>query len=134
MARAKPQRERALVGNASDPEQVKRGKDVERVRAEQQLNDQRAVMSTREGRAECWRRLSECGVFKTSMSSDPHWTAYNEGRRAVGLRELAEMMERFPELYLTMQQEAIQRATDEPRGADTTSPESDSADSAETPQ
>src|SRR5678815_5417746 len=97
----KPQGERSLVRNASDPEQVKRGKDVERLRAEQQLNDQRAVMSTREGRSECWRRLSECGVFKTSMTNDPHWTAYNEGRRAVGLRELAEIMERFPELYLT---------------------------------
>lgn len=130
----KRQPERALVGNASDPEQVKRGKDVERVRAEQQLNDQRAVMSTREGRAECWRRLGACGVFETSMSTDANWTAYYEGRRAAGLRELDEVTKHFPELYLTMQQEAMQRRADEPRGADTTSPESDSADSAETAQ
>lgn len=131
---AKPKRERALVGNASDPEQVKRATDVERARAERQINDRRAVMSTVEGRAECWRRLSDCGVFDGSMGADPQWTAYYVGRRSVGLKELADVMKHFPDLYLLMQSEAMKRDADEPRApeSEAITPETDTTNTAET--
>jgi hypothetical protein len=104
----KPRQPRALVGNASDAEQVKRAGQTEKLRRDQQIADQFAVLSTRAGRAEYWRRMDECGVFKQSMHDSATWTAFNEGRRSVGLHMLAEVTSRFPDLYLVMQQEATQ--------------------------
>lgn len=97
--------ERALVKNAADPEQVKQAAQKEKTGRARDLNDLRAVLAMREGRRYTWRQLSDCGVFRSSFTGNST-TFFNEGRRDVGLRLLADVMEAQPEAFLLMQQEA----------------------------
>lgn len=100
-----------LVSNAADQTQVKRAKQREKTTREQVLNDLRTVLSTRQGRRQMWRTLSECGVFRLSFVPGDHArTDFNEGRRSIGLGLMADLHDVDPSLYLTMATEA---ATDE---------------------
>ncbi len=105
---AKAPRKRALVGNASDPEQTKRAGNVTRARAERERNNLNAVLSTREGRAEFWRLLAVCGLLESTFNQNASVAAYLEGRRSVATQYLQEVTGLFPELYLLAQQEAIE--------------------------
>jgi hypothetical protein len=109
MARPRQPR-RSVVANASDVEQVKRGRETDRARVERETREKIAVWSTREGRACYWRWISECGVFRSPMEESPHWTAFYAGRQEIGQQLLADITELAPELYLLMQSEAIQLA------------------------
>lgn len=75
---------------------------------DQETNDLKSVLSTPAGRRFVWRQLAEAGVFRTSfvpLASDS--TAYNEGRRSLGIALLAEITTETPHSYLLMQQEEI---------------------------
>jgi len=119
------------VRNAADRKQIKKAKQAERARLERERNEDLAVWSTVAGRAYTRRLLAECGVFRTSMAADPHWTAYNEGGRNVGLRLLARMTENAPELYALMEREHIERQRLEPVAPEPMEPE-ESEDSDDT--
>lgn len=97
--------ERALVKNAADAEQVKQAAQKEKTGRARDLNDLCVVLATREGRRHTWRQLSDCGVFRSSFTGNST-TFFNEGRRDVGLRLLADVMEARPDAFLLMQQEA----------------------------
>lgn len=84
------QREKpALVGNAGDEQQVRRGKETERARQERELNDLRAVLRMPEGRRFIWRLLDEANVFASAFSENPAVMAFLEGRRDFGTRLIA---------------------------------------------
>lgn len=97
--------ERSLVKNAADERQVKRAGQKERDRRTMELDDLRWVLSERPGRRHIWRRLD--GLHTSSFNTNGSIVFFNEGRRDVQLRLLADVMEASPELYLTMQREAI---------------------------
>lgn len=72
-----------------------------------------ALMKTEDGRAWVWDHLSMCGVFQSSYAPEPTDTAFNEGRRSIGLRLIADLHEHAMASYQLMEREAIARAQDE---------------------
>jgi hypothetical protein len=99
---------KAFVGNAADEEQVKSAREKEKSQRDRELDDVRTVLANPVGRRFLWRYLSLCGVFTESFSVNEMMTAYNEGRRNIGLKLLADIHESQPDAYLTMMQEAKQ--------------------------
>ena len=79
----------------------------------------RWLMADPRGRLLMWQRLSDAGVFRSSFVDSAERTAFNEGRRALGLRDLGQIMRDCPEQYARMAAEA-QAA--EPRAAQPLNP------------
>ena len=92
---------KAYTGTASDPAQVKEAAQKVKYGREQELNDVKAILATKEGLRFMWRYLTECGIFKTSMTGSSQ-TFFLEGRRDIGLRLLADVNEADPEAYFRM--------------------------------
>jgi hypothetical protein len=83
-----PKKRDALVGNVADEQQLDEATQKLSLRDQQERDDIRKVMSTPEGRRECWRLLSMCGVYRTSVvpgAEQPFQVHFNEGQRNVGL-------------------------------------------------
>jgi hypothetical protein len=66
----------------------------------------RWIMNDERGRKVVWSLLDRAGVFRSSMAATPELTAFNEGRRDMGLALLADIMRLAPELYTRMAAEA----------------------------
>lgn len=94
----------ALVRNAADPEQVKAGKREENHRVTEELEDLRQVLETGYGRRVLWGLLEWCGVFESSWAPSAA-IHYNEGRRAVGLKIMADITQADSEALLDMMRE-----------------------------
>jgi hypothetical protein len=60
------------------------------------------LMADARGRLLMWERLGEAGVFRISFASSAELTAFREGRRDMGLRDLELIMRLCPEQYLRM--------------------------------
>jgi hypothetical protein len=71
----------------------------------QELDGVKWLMSHKPGRAIVWRLLGRAGVYRTSFSPNGSQTAFNEGRRDLGLFVLGEVMEACPERFGEMQKE-----------------------------
>lgn len=67
--------------------------------------DFQKILKTPEGRRTMWWLLSNCGVFRNSFSANSNQTAYNEGRRDVGLMLLGEVNKADRTVYAQMQNE-----------------------------
>ena len=65
----------------------------------------RWLMGDARGRKHAWGILSASGVYRISMGATPEWTAFNEGKRQIGLTLLGDIMRVTPGLYQTMQTE-----------------------------
>ena len=78
-----------------------------RDRQRQNDEDLRWLMSGPRGRRIAYRHLERCGIFQQSFAMDSHVTAFNEGRRSVGLMFLADLIRVCPEKHSTMMQESI---------------------------
>jgi hypothetical protein len=75
-----------------------------------EVNDLRAIMSTKPGRRTMWRLLEKAGVYRLSFSPHDGFTEFNEGKRSLGLEYLALLDEHcLAELQL-MQKERQQMA------------------------
>ena len=75
----------------------------------QHNDDFRWLMGDARGRRIIWNLLAKAGVFRSSMGLSPELTAFNEGRRDLGLAVLADLMRLCPEEYGRMQAEAISK-------------------------
>lgn len=63
----------------------------------------RKVMADRESRAYMHKLLADCGVWQQSFTpGDPHHTSFREGKRAIGLGVLADIMREHSAQYLLM--------------------------------
>lgn len=89
---------------AGDAEIVKVAKVSRKLERQRETLDLQAILDKPGGRKFMWRLLQECGVYRTSFTGNSA-TFYNEGKRAVGLFVLNEIMEASPEAYLLMQKE-----------------------------
>lgn len=99
---------KALVRNAADPEQVRKGRETERHRRDRELRELRALLDTYEGRSVLWRFMAQCGVFKSIMEASAR-IYYNAGQQDVGHWLLAEIAEAEPNAYAVMMDEARKR-------------------------
>lgn len=99
---------KALVGNAADPEQVKWAGEREQSNRQREINDVAYVLSTRQGRRFIWRLLCDAGIYRSSFHTNGSMVYFNEGRRDVGLKLLAEVSEADPMAPHMMAMEAKQ--------------------------
>ena len=107
-----------MIYDASDRKSVRRAEKAsllaDRARQEVIVN----LMSTTFGRAWLWDILTSCHVFGQTFSPDPLMTAFAEGRRAVGLALLADVMSACPDQYITAAREANVRHNSDDRTTD----------------
>lgn len=99
---------RALVGNASDPEQVEAAERAEKRLQVSREGAREAVMKTYAGRQFVWELLGRCGTFESVMREGPTMRDYYAGRQDLGHEYISELKDQ-PDLYLQMQQEAMER-------------------------
>ena len=71
-------------------------------RKERELSDLQSVLKKPEGRRLVYKILSECGVFKASFSLNSQTTAFNEGKRDIGLALLKDLDIADPNAYSQM--------------------------------
>jgi hypothetical protein len=83
-------------------EAARRAADSARSRdneAEAQTRALRELLDLPAGRRVVWRLLERAGLFRQSFTGEPLSSAFNEGRRALGLEMLAEIAEAAPDAY-----------------------------------
>lgn len=77
----------------------------------QEVEALRDVASTYEGRETLWRIIGHCNVFGNSFrGEDSHLSAFEEGKRAVGLFIIQELFTSNKNSFTLLQSEAIKRA------------------------
>ena len=62
------------------------------------------LLQNKQGRSWLWWLLGECGVFRTSFTGNSA-TFFNEGKRDIGLKLMADLTREFPDAYMTMTKE-----------------------------
>lgn len=72
---------------------------------EQLTNGLHSVVGSYEGRRWLWSILAGAGIFIPTFTDNALRTAYNEGRRSLGLEVLNLLTEEAPDAYLLMQKE-----------------------------
>jgi hypothetical protein len=93
--------------DAGDPVHVERRRKSAKTTRLQRNEDLRWLMGDARGRRFVWNLLAKAGVFRSSMGASAELTAFNEGRRDLGLVLLADLMRLCPDQYGRMQAEAI---------------------------
>lgn len=73
---------------------------------QQELKDIEAQLGTAQGRRFLNRMLSECGVYQATFSMDHAAMSFQEGKRNLGIKILADIMEVSPKKYMVMMLEA----------------------------
>jgi hypothetical protein len=69
---------------------------------DREIDDLKTVLKKPEGRRFVYKVLSECGVFKASFSLNSMQTAFQEGRRDIGILLLKMLDEAEPQAYSQM--------------------------------
>jgi hypothetical protein len=77
---------------------------------DREIGDIRKILALPEGRRFMWRIMEFAGPTRLSFSQNDRTTAFNEGRREVGLFLLKDIMEVKPEAFIQMQREHISEA------------------------
>ena len=95
--------------DAGNPRHVERRQKSAKTTRLQRNEDVRWLMGDARGRRFIWNLLAKAGVFRSSMGLSAELTAFNEGRRDLGLAVLADLMRLCPEEYGRMQAEAISK-------------------------
>ena len=94
--------------DAGDEGQVKKKKTKAQIRREQDKEDLKEILLSPGGRRFLWKILSECRIYDISFTGDV-WTAFNEGKRQIGLRLIEDIFDASPNAYTEMRLEATQR-------------------------
>lgn len=117
-----------MTYDASDRKEVRKAEKAARIadRARQEVITN--LMSTTQGRQWLWDLLANCHVFAQTFTADPLMTAFGEGRRAVGLALLADVMISCPDQYITAAREANARYNSNDRSTDAEFAGSEDAD------
>ena len=79
---------------------------IQKLNRERELSDIQALLRTPEGRRFLWRLLFDvCGMFRASLAGDYAVTAFNEGKRDVGLLFLTDVNMTDRNAFAQMQSE-----------------------------
>lgn len=65
----------------------------------------KTMMSTHQARRVMWERFEVFGIYQASGNMNPQALAYAEGRRALALQVMNDLLSEVPELYDRMVQE-----------------------------
>lgn len=84
------------VYDASDPEQVEKAKEKERVRREQELKDIKELLNAPFGRRFLNRLLNQCNMYQPVFTGNSK-TFFNDGMRNVALWLLGDITEIYEE-------------------------------------
>lgn len=101
------------MNNEVTKEIVSFRKELAIKKKDRENSDARHQLKSPEGRRQYWKDLVVCGIFRTSMAFDakgqydPYVTAFNEGRRSIGLEKLDTLMTAKPDAFYQMQQEHL---------------------------
>lgn len=76
-------------------------------RRDREIEDLRMVIKKPEGRRVVWGILETCGVFKASFALNSMQSAFNEGKRDIGLALLTDLNEADTHIFAQMQSEYI---------------------------
>src|SRR5471030_1460460 len=82
--------------DAGDRRHVERREKTAKTARLQRNEDFRWLMGEQRGRRFVWDLLAKAGLFRSSLGISPKLTAFNEGRRDLGLSVLADMMRLCP--------------------------------------
>lgn len=94
-----------MTYDASNPDHIAEQRNRARQTAQREGNMLRALMDLAEGRAWMWDLLASCHMFSTSFAKNSLEMAFAEGERNVGLRLMAAIQSKCPDLYIKMVQE-----------------------------
>lgn len=105
-----PDNEEEEIYDASDPKKVAQRLKEDKLR--QKLYDEgfRQIISSPIGRCWVWSLMEFSNVFAQSFASDAFVTAFNEGRRSVGNKVMADIQRLAPEMLTTMMRENQEKA------------------------
>ena len=106
---AAPEAAPTAAYDAGDRRHVERREKTAKTARLQRNEDFRWLMGDLRGRRFVWDLLAKAGLFRSSLGLSPELTAFNEGRRDLGLAVLADMMRLCPGQYARMQAEAISK-------------------------
>jgi hypothetical protein len=98
--------------DAGNRRHVERRSKASKLRQRRLAEAFRWLMADARGRLLMWERLGEAGVFRISMERTPELTAFREGRRDMGLRDLNLIMKLCPEQYARMTAEQSSSSDD----------------------
>lgn len=85
--------------------------DLRESLANREREDLREVLDTAAGRRVLWSILDVSGVYGLSFTGEALGSAFNEGRRQIGITLLQKIEDLAPGSYLTMQREALDEKT-----------------------
>lgn len=92
-----------LVRNSNDENEIKEAKIKAKIQQDNYDSSLKFILSTKEGQTVLWKILSDCRLFQSSFTGSSE-TFYLEGKRAVGLNLLSEIIRIDPEAFIKMQQ------------------------------
>lgn len=70
-----------------------------------EIEDIQWLMAGKQGRRLMWRLLAEAGVYRTSFNNSGSVTAFNEGKRQIGLILLGEVNDHAAQQFFVMLKE-----------------------------
>ena len=115
-----------MVDNAADRKSIRRKEKAAKLAEANRHATITNLMSTSFGREWMWDILTSCGVFSTTLVvGAPDASAFNEGRRSVGLQLITDIMTSCPDQYIQAQRESNERSSLDERRS---SPVSDGGD------
>lgn len=69
-----------------------------------------AVLATEQSRAFIWNLVGMCRFTGASFAGEAtHLTAFNEGRRDIGMKVFGPILDKHPEMFTLMQREHVAR-------------------------
>lgn len=75
---------------------------AKRERQRRDIEDLKWLLEQAQGRRFVWRLLEQAGVYQSTFNSSGSVTAFNEGKRAIGLWALAQIHDHTPDVLATM--------------------------------
>lgn len=92
--------------DVGDEQQVSSKRISKKATEQFKLEELQQLLSQRPFRDWLWELLTFCRIYDSGFHSDPHFMAFQSGKREVGLRVLAEISKANPKIYSQMQIEA----------------------------
>jgi hypothetical protein len=98
------------MDNAADRKSIRRLEKAAKLAETQRREVITSIMVTSAGRQWLWDRMSECSIFSTThVPADPYASAFQEGRRSVGLSLLSDIMTHCPDQFILAMREQNER-------------------------
>lgn len=99
--------------DVGDETQVKERQRQVLSKTERQVIELGNILNSYPMRKYIWDKIAACGVFDSSFTGEAETTFFREGKRAIGLLMLTEILTHYPKQFTLMQSEAIQRSKEE---------------------